>query len=309
MKVLTIILAFLFVQNLFGQNQYSYIEKIEEKIDYCGKLNSVKELIGQEVKIWHNGGIYSTLNARDNIKWPNEEIKKTAGKEYWDGYEPQIGDIGKIVFVSESKYKEIIYILKIKDYYVPIKCSYIVSPESLDVNEAHQKRWDEIYAYGEGDCNFKKFGINDTWNRAGIAEIDRMSESFACELKTKGIDTLMLVKRISDNGSSPYEKEYVLWKENGQGYLKTLENNEKHKPTQTEPKKFDWDDLINFYEERNVSSETKQPESIISHFTNLIVQFYNGSNFYAFGMQLVCKEEDEKLKNVQFIRLIDNKLK
>jgi hypothetical protein len=308
MKVLTIILALLFVQNLFGQNQYSYIEKTEEKIDYCGKLNSVKELIGQEVKIWHNGGIFSTLNGSDIIKWPNDEIKKIAGKEYWDGYEPQIGDIGKIVFVSKSKYKEIIYILKIKDYYVPIKCSYIVSPESLDVNQAHQKRWDEIYAYGEGDCNFKKFGINDTWNRAGITEIDRMSESFACELKTKGIDTLMLVKRISDNGSSPYEKEYVLWKENGQGYLKTFENNEKHNPTQTEPKKFDWDDLINFYEERNVSSETKQPESIISHFTNLIVQFYNGSNFYAFGMQLVCKEEDEKLKSVQFIRLIDKKL-
>ncbi len=309
MKVLTTILAFLFVQNLFGQNQYSYIERNDERIDYCGKLNSVKELIGQKVKIWHNGGIFSTLNGSDNIKWPNDEVKKIAGKKYWNGYEPQIGDIGEIVFVSKSKYKEIIYILKIKDYYVPIKCSYIVNLESLDVNEAHQKRWDEIYAYGEGDCNFKKFGFNEIWNRAGIAEIDKLSESFACDLKTKGIDTLMLVKRISDNGSSPHEKEYVLWKENGKGYLKTFENNEKHKPTQTESEKFNWDDLITFYEENNVSSVTQKPESIFSHFTNLIVQLYNGSDYYTFGMQLICKEEDEKLINVQFIRLIDNKLK
>lgn len=309
MKVLTIILTFLFAQNLFGQNKYPYIERTEEKIIYCGKLNSAKELIGQDVKIWHNGGIYITLNGTDDIKWPNDEIKKIAGKEYWDGYEPQIGDIGKIVFVAESKYKEIIYILKIKDYYVPINCSYIVCSECLDVKEADQKIRDDIYAYGEGDCNFKKYGINDTWNRAGIAEIDKMSESFACELKTKGIDTLMLVKRISDNGSSPYEKEYILWKENGQGYLKIFENNENHIPTQTEPGKFDWDDLIKFYEENNVSFETNKPASIISHFTNLIVQLYYGTDFYAFGMQMVCREEDEKLINVQFIRRIDKRLK
>lgn len=302
-------MSFLLIQNLSGQNQYSYIERTEEKIDYCGELKIVKELIGQKVKIWHNGGIYSSLNGSDNIKWPNDEIKKIAGKEYWNGYEPQIGEIGEIVFVSKSKYNEIIYILKIKDNYVPIKCSYIVSPESLDVNEAHQKRWDEIYSYGEGDCNFKKFGFNDIWNRAGIAEIDKITEFFACDLKTKGIDTLMLVKRISDNGSSPYEKEYVLWKENGQGYLKIFENNKEHKPTHTEPEKFNWDDLIGFYEQNNVSLETKKPESIISHYTNLIVQFYNGSAYYTFGMQLLCKQEDEKLKNIQFIRLIDNKLK
>jgi hypothetical protein len=307
-QIIYIILLFTF-QTLVGQNKVSYLEKSEEPIDFCGKLKKVKHLEGTLVKIWHNGGIYKTLNETNNIKWPNEEIKTKSGKKYWKEFEPEIGDIGEIVFITKSKYKEIIYILKIKDYYVPIDCSYIVSTESLDVNEAHQKRWDEIYAYGDGDCNFKKFGINKTWNRAGIAKIDKISESFACELKTKGIDTLMLVKRISDNGSSPYEKEYILWKENGQGYLKFFENNEKHKPTQTEPKKFEWDDLINFYEENNVSSETKKPESIISHFTNLIVQFYNGSDFYAFGMQLACKEEDEKLTNVQFIRRIDNKLK
>ncbi|MCF1192351.1 hypothetical protein LRR18_12220 [Mangrovimonas sp. AS39] len=307
-QIIYILLLFTF-QTLVGQNKVSYLEKSEEPIDFCGKLKIVEKLIGQKVKIWHDGGIYKTINGTDRIQWPNEELKKIAGKEYWQDFEPKIGDIGEIVHISKSKYDEVFYVLKIDSYYVPILCSYIVSPESLDVKEAEEKRWNEITAYGEGDCNFKKFGINDTWNRAGIAEIDKISESFACELKTNGIDTLMLVKRISDNGSSPYEKEYVLWKENGQGFLKIFENNEKHKPTQTEPKKFDWDDLINFYEENNVSSHTKKPESIISHFTNLIVQFYNGSDFYAFGMQLVCKEEDEKLKKVQFIRQIDNKLK
>ncbi len=112
-----------------------------------------------------------------------------------------------------------------------------MSTKSLDVNEADQKRWDEIHAYGNGDCNFKKFGINETWNRAGIAEIDKISESFACKLKTKGIDTLMLVKRISDNNSSPYEKQYVLWKEKEQGFIKIFGYNKKYKPTETKTKK------------------------------------------------------------------------
>lgn len=309
MKVLILIFSFLITPNLFGQRQYSYVEKTEEKIDYCGKLKNVENLIGQKVKIWHDGGIYRSINGTDRIKWPNEEIKKVAGKEFWNDFDPKIGDIGEIVHVSKSKHKEIFYILKIKDNYVPILCSYIVSTESLDINEAFQKRWDDIHAYGEGDCNFKKFGINEVWNRAGIFEIDRISEFFACDLKTNGIDTLMLVKRISDNGSSPYEKQYVLWKENRQGYLKTFENNEKHEPTQTEPKIFNWDDLIYFYEQNNVSMETNIPESIISHYTNLIVQFYKGPDYYCFGMQLLCKEEDEELKNVQFVRLIEEKLK
>ncbi len=308
-KQITYIIILFTFQTLVGQNKVSYLEKSEEPIDFCGKLKKVKPLEGTFAKIWHNGGIYSTLNGSDNIKWPNSEIKKLAGKEYWKDFEPQIGDIGEIIFVTKSKYKEIIYILKIKDYYVPIKCSYLVNTKSLDVKEAEQKRWEEITAYGKGDCNFKKFGINETWNRAGIAEIDRISESFACELKTKGIDTLMLVKKISDRSSSPYEKQYVLWKEKGEGYIKIFKNNEKHKPTETETEKFNWNDLISFYEQKSVSLEKTKPESIISHYTNLIVQFYNGTEYYSFGMQLVCKEEDEKLINVQFIRLIDNKLK
>ena len=136
-----------------------------------------------------------------------------------------------------------------------------------------------------------------------------MSAVFGCSLKSSGIDTLMSVKRIFDNGSSPNEKEYVLWKENGQGYSKTFENNEEHQPTQTEPEQFDWDDLISFYEENNVSSGKEIPNSVVSHWTNLIVKFYNGSDYYTFGMQLACSKEDEKLVNVQFVRLIDHKLK
>lgn len=89
----------------------------------------------------------------------------------------------------------------------------------------------------------------------------------------------MLIKRISDNGSSPYEKQYVLWKENEQGYIKIFENNTEHKPTETETKKFDWNDLINFFEQNNVSLGKNNPESIISHFTNLIVQFHNGTDY------------------------------
>ncbi|MBW1296359.1 hypothetical protein [Aquimarina litoralis] len=307
-QIIYILFLFTF-QTLVGQNKVSYLEKSEEPIDFCGKLKKVKPLEGTFAKIWHNGGIYSTLNGSDHIKWPNSEIKKIAGKEYWKDFEPQIGDIGEIIFVTKSKYKEIIYILKIKDYYVPIKCSYLINTKSLDVKETEQKRWDKITAYGEGKCNFKKFGFNDTWNRAGITEIDKITESLACDLKANGINTLMLIKKISDRSSSPHDKQFVLWKENDNGYLKTFSNNKKYKPTETETKVFNWDDLISFYEKNNVSSETKKPESIVSHWTNLIVQFYNNSDYYTFGMQLICSEKDEKLVNVQFIRLIDEKLK
>ncbi len=308
MRALIFILSLFVTQSLYGQNQYSYLEKTEENLDYCGKLKTVVNLIGQKAKIWHNGGIYSTLNGSDNIEWPNEEMKKIAGKEYWNEFEPQIGDIGEIVFVSKSKYKEIIYLLKVKEYYVPIKCSYVVSPTSFDVNEAEQKRWDEIEAYGNGDCNFKKFGFNETWNRAGIFKIDKMSEAYACGLKSNGIDTLMLVKRISDNGSSPNEKQYVVWKDKGNGYLKEFENNEGHNLTESETVNFDWNDLIEFYNSKRVFEEKEMPNSVVSHWTNLIVQLYMAKDYYTFGMQLLCSKEDEKLLNVQFIRKIDEKL-
>lgn len=55
-------------------------------------------LVGQKLKIYHNGGIYSTANGKDSkfIEWKNEEIKTKAGKSHWGIFEPKTGDIGEV---------------------------------------------------------------------------------------------------------------------------------------------------------------------------------------------------------------------
>lgn len=50
------------------------------------------------------------------------------------------------------------------------------------------------------------------------------------------------------------------------------------------------------------------PQYIVSHWTNLIIQLYQGEEFYSYGMQLMIKKEDENLPNVKFVRYIEGKL-
>ena len=304
----TIFLLFI-LNSTFGQNRYSYITKEDDSINLCENIKNLQKLVGKKLKIYHAGGVYSTSNNSDFINWKNDEIKQQAGKSYWKDYEPKIGDIGEIVQLALSKHNDIIYILNVNGYYVPISCSYLTETQNLDVDELFKKREDEINEYGNGNCNFKKNGLNDIFNRAGIFNIDKISESFSCELKSRGITTIMLVKKISDNGSSADEKAFVLWKDNGKGYMKKFENNIEHNPTQTEIIEYNWDDIITFYESNKVIEEINKPESVISHDTNLIVQLYKNEEFYSFGMQLLCRKEDEKLANVKFVRLLDGKLK
>jgi hypothetical protein len=305
--ILNTIFLFFILNSTFGQN--GYIEKENDSINLCGKIEDLQKLVGQKLKIYHAGGVFATSNNSDFIKWKNDEIKQKAGKSYWNSFEPKTGDIGEVIQVSLTKHNNIVYVLNINGFYVPISCSYLTETKNLDTDELFKREQDKIEEYGNGDCNFKKNGLNETFNRAGITNLDKMSESFSCELKSKGITTIMLVKKISDNGSSPYEKAFILWNDNDKGYIKKFENNIEHNPTQTEIVEYNWDDLVTFYESNKVKEETKKPESFVSHYTNLIVQLYIREEFYSFGMQLLCRKEDEKLANVKFVRLLDEKLK
>ena len=302
-----IIFIFIFWTNAFGQNKPSYIGKGKDSIDIC-KPNY--NLIGKKLKIYHNGGIYSTSNGPDSkfINWKDEKIKLEAGKSHWGNFEPKTGDVGEVIQIGKSKFDEVIYVLKIGDYYVPIQCKYLTQENNLSSEELYEEQWKQIEAYGVGDCNFKKNGFNGVGNRAGIVEIDKLTENFACGLKTKGIDTVMLIKLIVDNGSSPDEIEYVFWIENKQGYKTAFKNNKQHKPIQTEIEKYDWNDILDYYDENVKGTEMIFPEFFVSHWTNLIVQLYQKEEFYSFGMQLLIKKEDEQLPNVKFIRYIEKKL-
>ena len=85
--------------------------------------------IGDTVKIWDAGGIYTKINESNNLQWPNKEVKKKAGLKGWKDYYPNQGDIGRIVHVFEydngrvnsAKY---IYLLKI--------CLLYTSPSPRD---------------------------------------------------------------------------------------------------------------------------------------------------------------------------------
>lgn len=305
--ILQIIFILICWTNCFSQNNKTYIQKEVDSIDLC-KINN--NLVGQNLKIYHNGGIYSTANGKDSkfIEWKNEEIKTKAGKSHWKNFEPKTGDIGEVIQIGKTKYDELIYILKIDSFYVPIKCNYLTQESNLSSEQELQQRGKEIEQYGEGNCNFKKNGFNGVGNRAGIVEIDKLAENYACNLRETGIDTIMLIKLISDNGSSPNEIEYIFWYENGQGFKTTFKNNKKHKPTQTEIEKYDWKDILNYYNQNVKGSELIFPQYFISHWTNLIIQLYQREEFYSYGMQLAIKKEDEDLPNVKFVRYIEQKI-
>jgi len=306
-RILQIIFILIYSTNCFSQNKHTYITKPTDSLDLC---NPESKLVGKSLKIYHNGGIYETVNGKDSnfIDWKNDEIKIKAGKSYWGNFEPKIGDVGEVIQIGKTKYDEIIYVLKIDSFYVPIQCKYLAQENNYSSDKLFENRWKEIEYYGIGDCNFKKNGYNEVGNRAGIFEIDKLSESNACNLREKGIDTIMLIKLISDNGSSPNEIEYVFWYENEQGFKTVFKNNKEHQPTQTEIEKYDWKDIINYYNQNVKDTEMEFPQYIVSHWTNLIIQLYQGEEFYSYGMQLMIKKEDENLPNVKFVRYIEGKL-
>lgn len=305
--ILQIIFIFICLTNCFGQNKHTYITKPLDSLDLC---NPNSKLVGKSLKIYHNGGIYETSNGKDSnfIDWTNDDIKIKAGKSYWGNFEPKTGDIGEVIQIGKTKYNEIIYILKIDSFYVPIQCKYLTQENNYSSDELFENRWKEIENYGEGNCNFKKNGFNEVGNRAGIFEIDKLAESFTCNLRENGVDTVMLIKLISDNGSSPNEIEYIFWYENEQGFKTAFKNNNEHKPTQSEIEKYDWKDILDYYNQNVKGTELKFPQYFISHWTNLIVQLYQGEEFYSYGMQLAIKKEDESLPNVKFVRYIEQKL-
>lgn len=258
------------------------------KPDYCLKDTAgAKNVIGRQVKIWHEGGIYPTLSMVKKFKWPSEEMRKRGGQSGWGAFTPEAGDTGTIVhvFPNRGNVNKYIYLLKVKDYYVPIGCSYVTDIDKPDIHKQSELDWindsiaNENYAAG---CKFKIRNINNNWSRAGLMHIDRQSEEFACDLVAKGIDTVMLCKYIFDNGSLPVERAFVLWLDNGLGYVKSFFNNQKHQPTQNKTSPFDSRTLINYFFINRIDTVTSEPKSEvgISHSLGYSIQLYAPDLFY-----------------------------
>ena len=135
---------------------------ISAKTDYCEyDTVSVYSLIGKKVKIYHEGGIYSTLNNDKSRKWLSEEVREHAGVSGWNGYKPGQGDTGTIaqIFITNgSGRRKFIFLLKIGNNYVPINCDYITDIDKPDSEEEWKKHFitDSLanIAYANG-CKFK----------------------------------------------------------------------------------------------------------------------------------------------------------
>lgn len=317
MQVKTLIISILFIfifQNNYGQR----IWKDNGELNFCKKENK-KELIGHDVKIWSNGGIYTKINKSKSLNWPSKEIKKKSGENAWRKFYPQPGDIGTIVHIFDYDKKrtpsaKLIYLLEIRGNYVPIGCGYLTTVNNMDQNEEfqHWRVQDSIYQieYASG-CEFKTRDINNCWNRAGINAIDTMPEIFSCNLKNKGIDTIILSKNIFDNGSLPNEKAYVLWIENGEGYIKGFYNNKKHSPTESEIIDFNVQSIIDKFYELDIAQVKTLPRSNyqLSHSMGYCMQVMTPSSFYCERIPNYQIDSDLTHPKSIWWKLIEEKIK
>jgi hypothetical protein len=286
--LLTVFLFFLFL-NSYSQILYSSYGRTE-KPDYCSKdsLES-KSIIGRQVKIWGTGGVYSSLNNAKGFKFPTKEIKRKSGTSGWGSYYPKAGDLGTIVSVFRHTTQKTtwIYLIQVDDNYVPIWCHYLTD---IDLQDAEEEKTERIIQdsinnvlYANG-CKFKSWNENGNrnWSRAGLFNIDKVSEIFACDLISEGIDTVLLCKYIFDNGSSPIEKAFVLWTDKGKGYLKSFFNNPKHIPTENKIVSFEAGSLINHFFENRIDTVTTKPTSDfrMSHDMGYSIQLFTPNSFY-----------------------------
>ena len=282
------LLTLLFFISLTTHSQVLFTYVKNEKPSYCldDSLHS-KSIIGRQVKIWHDGGIYSTINTSNILKWPSKEIKTKSGKNGWGNYEPKAGEIGTVVhiFYDKKNKNDNIYLIKIGDNYVPLGCNYLTDVNQLDAFKQDEQRviQDSInnILYSNG-CKFKLRNVNESWSRAGLMNIDKVSETFACDLTTKGIDTVLLCKYIFDNGSLPIEKAFVLWLDKGHGFAKAFFNNPKHQPTENKIISFNSRLLIDYFFVNKIDTMTSDPKSDmwISHSLGYSLQLYTPNTFF-----------------------------
>ena len=116
------------VDTLKNNHILSFENRSISKIDFCFHLIPDKFFIGKKVKIYNNGHAYRTLNYNNEIDWPSEEIREKSGENYPKWKAPKDGDTVEIFWVfnrfpsleSRKNYPDIVYIVKYKDYFVPV---------------------------------------------------------------------------------------------------------------------------------------------------------------------------------------------
>lgn len=258
---------------------YSY--SVSQKPDLCYPDSS---MIGQEVKIWHTGGVLSRLNESDKFHFPSDEIRLKSGKSGWGNYIPQEGDIGTVIHIFHTEDSSI-YLLKIGDNYIPVRCDSLTKADMLSAAEESEQEWfrDSISNVNYGNvCPFKIAEVNGNRSRADLTNIYRISETFACNLISSRVDTVLLCKYMYDDGSIAKDHAFVNWKNQGKGYMKFFLNKSRHnKPTESDVVLYNLD-LIDFFFDNRIDTVTTKPKVYrnMSRPMEYTVQLYTTDYFY-----------------------------
>ncbi len=106
------------------------------------------------------------------------------------------------------------------------------------------------------NCEFKIHHNNGMYNREGAFPIDVLAETFACDLQSSGIDTLMLIKHFSGQD----DEEFVLWIDSGAMYMKSFGING-NGACENDVVLYDWSSILTYYFEEEVYLEHELPHT------------------------------------------------
>lgn len=290
----TILTMLLLTSNIcFGQMKVDPWEIYRGK--YC-YYEDTDQFIGDTVKIWSEGGHYPGFSQSKSFNWAPDSLKVRC-----DGsYKPIDGEFGIIHFASpilndRTGINNIIYIVQIREHFVAIGCGFIIEKDSLSFGEQERivelKDSLENAKYAQG-CPFKTSYFQKSYFEAGKHEIDRLSETFSCDLISKGIDTIFLIKSFYNNhglGNSKYTA--IMWLDNSKGKLKIFERKE-NQIIQSEVMSINFSRILDYFNKTNIPEiqTNPSPNTWISHDLTFYIQ-----------LKLVDKYYIESLSNSEMI--------
>ena len=274
-------------EHCLGQTVHTYAKL--DRDNMCGDEEPVLAK-GQAVKVWHEGGAYPTINRTELLNWPSDSLRRVAGRDAWGEFEVQPGDTGSVISELPPRKGrhdplERIYLVLIRGRCVPIKCSYLTGVPNLDSRAAMRLHAEQVQArmeaYAAG-CPFKANTDEDCWTRAGIFPLDIASESFACDLRSQGVDTVMLCKHILDNGGNTHETAYVFWYSDGKGYARSYTLGREMTDTGSTQVPTDWIALLTQFTGDSIAHLLTEPSPQwrVSHCIGYAVRLSIPGSFY-----------------------------
>ena len=219
--------------------------------------------------------------------WASDSLKAKSDCSY----NPKEGEIGVIKYASPNLndrigINNILYLVDFNGHMVAIGCGYIVDVDSLSLGEFNQLRAqneslaNEDYANG---CGFKTSFFKGGLYEAGVFSIDKMAETFACQLLEDQVDTILLFKVFYEEnhklGFSEYEA--VIWRENDVSTIKLFQQIEEDLGL-PEAAIIDLSAFFTYFEENNLGLKESRPIALGGMSSQLIysIQYMRGDKFY-----------------------------